>query len=187
MSEPYIGEIKMFGGTFAPRGYAFCNGQLLSIAQNTALFSILGTTYGGDGITTFGLPDLRSRSPVHWGNQAPAGLTPIAQGQTGGAENVTITTPQLPPHIHAVTSTGDVNVVAAVGNKRGSVLNYLASDASGDQMYHQGPTDGQLGAGSITVTSTCAPTGGGGPLPVRSPFLAVSFIIATVGVFPTRN
>ncbi len=95
MSEPYIGEIKMFAGNFAPRGWALCDGQLLPIAQNEALFSILGTTYGGDGRTTFGLPDLRGRAPVHAGSGP--GLTPRNLGQKFGAEQTTLTVPQLPP------------------------------------------------------------------------------------------
>src|SRR3978361_2054148 len=106
MSAPFIGEIKMFAGNFAPRNYAFCSGQLLSIAQNTALFSILGTTYGGNGQTTFGLPDMRSRSPLHWG-QGP-GLSSVSLGEVSGTESVTLTSGQLPVHTHALlASTND--------------------------------------------------------------------------------
>ena len=117
MAEPFIGQIIMFGGNFAIRGYALCNGQLLSIAQNTALFSLLGTTFGGDGRTTFGLPDLRGRVPVHMG-QGP-GLTNYSLGQSAGAEQVTLTVNQIPAHTHtatanAVNGPGNSNV-AAVG------------------------------------------------------------------------
>src|SRR6185503_14662217 len=104
MSEPFIGEIIMFAGNFAPRGWAFCEGQLLSIAQNSALFSILGTTYGGDGQTTFALPDLRGRAPMQWG-QGP-GLTPRFLGESSGAENVTLISTQMPAHTHALNASG---------------------------------------------------------------------------------
>src|SRR5882757_5801180 len=98
MSEPFIGEIKMFGGSFAPRNYAFCNGQLMSISQNSALFAILGTTYGGNGVQTFGLPDLRGRVPIHWGQGV--GLSNYVQGQVGGVESVQLSSTQMPAHNH---------------------------------------------------------------------------------------
>src|ERR1700736_4946531 len=98
MPNPYIGQISMFGGSFAPVNYAFCNGQLLDIANNNALFSLLGTTYGGDGVTTFGLPDLRCRLPVHQGTGQ--GLSPYVLGQAAGNENVTLLTSQMPSHNH---------------------------------------------------------------------------------------
>src|SRR5580658_7527465 len=108
MSEQYLGEIRMFGFTFAPSGWAFCNGQLLSISQNTALFSLLGTTYGGDGVSTFALPNLQSRVAIHFGQGS--GLSPYVQGQTGGAENVTLTQNQMPQHTHPVAcNTGGGN------------------------------------------------------------------------------
>src|SRR6185295_12464655 len=118
MSEPFIGMIVMFAGNFAPRNWAFCNGQLLSIAQNTALFSILGTTYGGDGRTTFALPDLRGRVPIHPG-QGP-GTSNYSLGQQGGVENVTVTQNQLPAHSHGV------NAVAQGGNQASPVGNLPA-------------------------------------------------------------
>src|SRR5215207_9632471 len=104
MSEPFIGEIRMFGGNFAPRGWAFCEGQLLSIAQNTALFSILGTTYGGNGTTTFALPDLRGRVPIQPG-QGP-GLSPYTLGQMSGQENVTLLITNIPAHTHTLGASG---------------------------------------------------------------------------------
>ena len=106
-SAPFIGEIRMFGGSFAPLGWTMCNGQTLSIAQNDALFTLIGTTYGGDGITTFNLPDLRSRVPIHQGQAL--GLSPYVIGQVGGTESVTLTTAQMPQHNHAV-------MAAAIGN-----------------------------------------------------------------------
>ena len=104
MAEAFLGEIRMFGGNFAPVGWAFCQGQLLPISQNTALFSLLGTTYGGDGVQTFALPDLQGRVPLGMG-QGP-GLSPYVEGQTGGAESFTLTTQQMPAHSHAVAATG---------------------------------------------------------------------------------
>ena len=105
MSEPFYGEIKMFAGNFAPRSYAFCDGQLLPISQNSALFALLGTTYGGDGRTDFALPDLRGRIPVHTG-QGP-GLTNVPQGQKAGAERVTLGVSELPTHVHALRASTD--------------------------------------------------------------------------------
>src|SRR5438477_6856604 len=98
--DPFVGEIRMFGGNFAPRDWAVCDGQLLAIAQNTALFSLLGTTFGGNGQTTFGLPDLRGRVPIHWG-QGP-GLSPRTEGESAGTESVTVSANELPPHTHAL-------------------------------------------------------------------------------------
>src|SRR4051794_30340022 len=108
MATPFIGQISLFGGNFAPRGWAFCNGQLLAVSQNTALFSILGTTYGGNGQTTFALPDLRGRVPVHFG-QGP-GLSPYQLGEVGGTETTTLNVNQLPPHTHAVAPAASNNV-----------------------------------------------------------------------------
>lgn len=105
MAERFIAEIRIFAGNFAPRGWAFCDGQILQIAQNTALFSLVGTTYGGDGEITYGLPDLRERAPMHPG-RGP-GLTPRKLGQRGGAQDVTLTTAQMPAHRHAVQATGN--------------------------------------------------------------------------------
>ena len=102
MADPFLGEIRLFGGNFAPQGWALCNGQLLSISQNTALFSILGTTYGGDGIQTFALPNLQGRVPIHWGQGA--GLSAYNLGQSGGSENVTLLVNQIPAHSHLVSS-----------------------------------------------------------------------------------
>src|SRR5262245_64766586 len=114
MSEPFLGEIRMFGGNFAPRGWAFCNGQLLSIAQNTALFSLLGTTYGGDGQTTFALPNLQGRFAMHWGNAS--GLSPRTLGEVSGTESVTLLTSQLPAHTHPVAAiSADGNTESPVG------------------------------------------------------------------------
>ena len=173
---PFLGGIFMFAGNFAPRGYALCQGQLMSISQNTALFSILGTTYGGDGIQTFALPDLRGRGPVGAGNGP--GLSPVVIGELAGTQNATILTSNLPAHSHvlnASTSAGDQplptgNVLASVQDSQG----------------------GQSTAYTAAPNTTMAPnsiglTGNGLPISIQSPYLCVNFIIATQGVFPSRN
>jgi microcystin-dependent protein len=169
-AEPYVGEISMFGGTFAPRGWAFCDGQLLAIAQNDALFSLLGTTYGGDGRTTFALPDLRGRAPVHAGNGP--GLTPRVLGEKFGAETVTLTTDEIPVHHHECS----------------------VSDADGDSSR---PSGRYLGRAQIyTSTSTTKVTladdtvstvGGGQSHANVQPSSCINYIIALVGIYPSRN
>lgn len=169
MAEPFLAEIKMFAGNFAPRGWAFCNGQILSIAQNTALFSLLGTTYGGNGQTTFALPNLQSRSPVHAG-QGP-GLSSIDLGQVGGSEAVTLTQAQMPAHSHlASANQGAPSATRPAGNvPAGSGSYATASD------------------GSTMNPGFVQNTGGGQPHENRPPFLGINFIIALEGIFPSRN
>lgn len=170
--DSYIATIMMFGGNFAIRGWALCNGQLLSIAQNTALFSLLGTTYGGNGQTTFGLPDLRGRVATHWG-QGP-GLSSISQGEAGGAENVTLITNNLPAHNHAMT---------------GSTLPGNTSQPTGAVPANTGALDKEYST-VLTSNVAMAPTGlagGGVPVSVRNPYLAVTFLIALEGIYPSRN
>ncbi|HEY8209241.1 MAG TPA: tail fiber protein [Myxococcaceae bacterium] len=181
MSEPFLGEVRMFGGNFAPRGWAFCNGQLLSIAQNTALFSLLGTTYGGDGVTTFALPNLQGRFPMHWGNGQ--GLSQRTLGEVTGTESVTLTTNQMPSHTHAVTigaNTSDGNTDAPAG-----AVWAKAVDGSGN------PISAYVSGLNPLTNTTMAPatssaTGGNQPMPVMNPFLCLSFIIALEGIFPSR-
>jgi microcystin-dependent protein len=171
MSEPYLGEIRMFGGTFAPQGWALCDGQLLTISDNDALFSLLGTTYGGDGQTTFALPDLRGRVPVHQG-QGP-GLSNRAPGEAGGAEAVTLATPQLPAHTHtpgANSGTGTQSNPA--GNVWAAGLTAFIAPGSSD---------------SSMASSSVGAVGGGQPHENMLPFQAVNFIIALEGVFPSPN
>jgi len=177
MSDPFIGEISMFGGNFAPRSWAFCNGQLLSIASNTALFSILGTTYGGDGRTTFGLPDLRGRVAMH--NFTGPGLTPRRLGERGGTTEETISLAQMGSHTHTAVmraNTGSPDASNPVGNVPASVNGYTPSDAA----------DVDMNAGTVEL----AETGGSGsaqPHTNMMPFTSVSYIIAIVGTFPSRN
>lgn len=172
MSEPFIGQIVMFAGNFAPRGWAFCNGQLLAIAQNTALFSILGTTYGGNGQTTFALPDLRGRVPVHPG-QGP-GLSNYSLGQSGGAESVTLNAAQLPPHNHSVACSSDD---ATSGDPNANF-----PSAFTQKIYANAATPGRFMNGGVI-----SPVGGGQPHTNIQPYLCVNFIIALEGIFPSRN
>lgn len=168
MSVPFIAEIKMFGGTFAPRGYAFCDGQLLSIAQNTALFSIVGTTFGGDGETTFGLPDLRSRTPIHVG--PGPGLTPRTWGEKVGTVEETLTEAQIPAHSHVL---GASNQAATTGEPS----NARSLGMTTKNVY--GPANSLVSMGSTS--------GGGQSHNNRQPYLGVNFIIALVGTYPSRN
>lgn len=176
MSEPFIGEIIMFAGNFAPRGWAFCQGQLLSIAQNTALFSILGTTYGGNGQTTFGLPDFRGRVPV--GQGTGPGLSSYVLGELSGVENTTILSSQMPPHTHVATVSLKASTAAA--NDTLPTNNYLA-----DGNAYQTATDTTMNPGAVTVSNSIA--GGGQPISILQPFLCINFIIALEGIFPSRN
>ena len=163
--DPILGEIKMFAGNFAPKGWMLCNGQLLSIAQNTALFSILGTTYGGDGRTTFALPDLRGRAPL--GTGAGPGLSQVTLGERGGVDSMTLTQANLPPHSHALAvSHGDVDA---------KVAGYLAHGIWSTTGGEAAPAD------------TIAATGGGQPFDNRQPYLGVNFIIAVQGIYPSRD
>ena len=174
MANPFLGEIKMFVGNFAPSGWAFCDGQLLSISQNTALFSILGTTYGGDGQTNFALPDLRGRAPLHSG-QGP-GLSLYQLGQQGGAETVTLTPAQMPAHSHSV------NAVTSGGKQASPSNNLPAVESTGTSLdYSSDPANTVMSNGMI------ATTGGSQPVSVVQPYLTVSFIIALQGIFPSRN
>lgn len=176
--EEFIGIIKMFAGNFAPRGWALCNGQILSIAQNTALFSILGTTYGGNGQTTFALPDLRGREAIGTG-QGP-GLSNIILGQVGGVENVTLITNQIPAHNHALNvNDGD----ATVHKPTSATVIAAPVDVNGDGVndYLSTTPNVALSPNSIGLT------GGNLPHENRVPYLGVSYIICLEGIFPSRN
>lgn len=187
--EPFIGEIKMVGFNFAPRGYATCQGQLMSIAQNTALFSLLGTTFGGNGQTTFGLPDFQGRSPV--GQGSGGGLTPITQGEMAGTESVTILTAQMPMHTHVATTSIAIPAGTANGTTKTPANNtFLATtndSAAGAEvtLYATGTPDTTLQPFNPTITVGTA--GGNQPLPLRNPYLGTMFIIALEGVFPSRS
>jgi microcystin-dependent protein len=170
--DPFLGEIRIFGGNFAPVGWALCEGQLLSIAQNSALFAILGTTFGGNGTTTFGLPDLRGRVPI--GEGAGPGLAPYTLGQQGGTENVTLLANQLPAHTHAL------NAYNGAGNKATVAGSLLANGAKPDY-YSDQPATTTLSPGAI------GSAGGGAPVSIQQPYLTLTFIIALQGIFPPRS
>jgi len=170
--EPFLGQIQAFGFNFAPRGWAMCEGQLLAISQNTALFSLLGTTFGGDGRTTFGLPDLRGRSIAGMGNGP--GLSTISWGEKGGAENHTLTIPQIPSHAHAVK----VAVNTAPGDEA-SPTSMIASSANG---FSEDATPNAI-LGGVSSSDV----GGGQSFGIRSPYLGINMCIALQGIFPSRN
>ncbi len=167
--EPFLGEIRCFGFGWAPVGWALCQGQLLAISSNTALFSLLGTTYGGNGQTTFALPDLRGRTPLNQG-QGP-GLSPYDLGQVGGNESVTLNAGQLPPHNHTVAASS----TASGKSPAGSVPAFTADGSS-------------YGTGNDLAMSPSMVGGGGSsqPVAIASPYLAVNWCIAVEGVYPSR-
>lgn len=176
MSEPFIGEIKIVGFNFAPRGWAFCDGQLLAIASNTALFSLLGTTFGGDGRTTFGLPDLRGRTATHPGTGP--GLSSYRWGQRGGIENVALTGAQMPVHNHTVRATKDEGTDGGPGGK------YLAAGHGQETIYKSMPD----GAKFNTMAADMIANAGGGQAHTNiSPYLGVYHVIALTGVYPSRS
>jgi len=177
MSDPFIGEIRMFAGNFAPRGWQFCQGQILAIAQNTALFSILGTTYGGNGQTTFALPDLRGRYPMQQG-QGP-GLTPRTLGEQGGTENVTLLTTQMPAHNHTL---GAFNAGATSSTPAGQVMAGAFDNST------QADVNAYAGTPNTTMNpQAIGAAGGSQPHNNMSPYLCLNFIIATEGIYPSRN
>lgn len=172
MSEPFVGEIRMFAGNFAPRGWAFCEGQLLAVSQNDALFSLFGTIYGGDGRTTFGLPDMRGRLPIHAGTGP--GLSPRRLGAKSGAENVTLTVNQLPSHTHPLQAS---TTLGEAVSPQGNVL------AAGDGINHYTASDPFTQMSSQMVTHT----GGSRSHTNLMPFLCVNFIVALFGIYPSRH
>ncbi len=172
MSEPFVAEIRIFAGNFAPRGWAFCNGQLLPISQNTALFSLIGTTYGGDGRSTTALPNLQGRAPMHPG-RGP-GLTARRLGERGGVEGVTLSEAQMPNHNHTAEATTDTGVTNEPSN------NFLATVLGrGSNLYKQ--------SGSTTPMDPLGNAGGSQPHNNMQPFLTMNFIIALVGLYPSRS
>ncbi|RZK58402.1 MAG: phage tail protein [Hymenobacter sp.] len=178
--DPFVGEIRAFGFNFAPRAWAPCQGQLLSIAQNTALFSLLGTTYGGNGQTTFGLPDLRGRLIVNPGTGA--GLSTYNIGQLGGIENETLQLTELPAHIHTLGAGLTVTTSSAAGTSSTPAGNVLAV-LNTVQHYSTSP-DAQMAAGSIAGTATAV--GSGTPHSNLMPYLCINYCISLTGIFPQR-
>ena len=171
MSQPFVGEIRMFGGNFAPQGWMFCDGQILPISENETLFNLIGTTYGGDGQSTFALPDMRGRIPLHLG-QGP-GLSPHVIGEMSGTETVNLIPAQLPLHAHPLAS----GFAASSGSPSGAAV----ADTGATAIY---------GAGTANVAMAPAasvPAGGGQPHNNLMPYACVSFIISLFGIFPSQN
>jgi microcystin-dependent protein len=183
---PILGCIYMFAGNFAIRGYQMCNGQILPISQYAALFSILGTTYGGNGQTTFALPDLRGRAPVHQGTGL--GLSPVELGEAAGNQNVSLTVANLPAHTHVPTVTVAINGANARPSADTPAGNLLATTGT-TNIYCPGTSTPltPLAAQAATVTAQNGMTGSNIPVATQSPFLGVTFLIATEGIFPSRN
>ena len=165
MAQPYVGEIRMFAGNFAPAGWMFCEGQLLPISENETLFQLIGTTYGGDGESTFALPDLRGRIPIHQGNG-------FILAETGGAEEITLTTSQISAHSHAMVASGRPGTVSTPQNS------VLARSASVD-LYFNGSASTSMNALAVTAS------GGSQPHTNFMPYLCVDFIISLFGIFPS--
>jgi len=173
MAQPYVGEIRMFAGNFAPAGWMFCEGQLLPISENETLFQLIGTTYGGDGQETFALPDLRGRIPIHNGTGDSG--TSYVLAQPGGAEAITLTASQIPSHNHAVAATADLADTAIPTDA------YLSTTATGNKIYSTAnPT-------IALHTSEISPSGGSQPHDNFQPYLCVDFIISLFGTFPSQT
>jgi microcystin-dependent protein len=165
MAQPYVGEIRMFAGNFAPAGWAFCDGDLLPIAENETLFQLIGTTYGGDGESTFALPDLRGRVPIHQGNG-------FILAETGGAEEITLTVQQIPVHAHPlIANTGPGTSSSVAGN--------VPATSSAVQIYRESVANQNMNAQAI------GPTGGSQPHTNFQPYLCVNFILSLFGIFPS--
>lgn len=173
MAEPFIGELRLFPFNFAPAGWAMASGQIMAITDNTALFSLLGTTYGGNGTTTFALPDLRGRVPISMGQGA--GLSPYVLGETLGVESVTLTSEEMPAHTHGV------NATSAKANQASPIGHYPAADATGVTAEYSTGTNGVMNAGMI------ATVGDSQPHENRQPTLVLNWCIAVEGIFPSRN
>jgi microcystin-dependent protein len=173
MAQPYVGEIRMFAGNFAPNGWMFCEGQPLPISENDVLFQLIGTTYGGDGEETFNLPNLASRVPIHMGT-GPDGTT-YQLGEMAGTEQETLTVQQIPNHTHPLT------VSTALGNAPNPAGNVLAATTGGISLYFEGSPDTSMNAQAI------GPAGGSQPHENTQPFLCINFIISLFGVFPSQT
>lgn len=168
MAQPFVGEIRMFGGNFAPAGWMFCEGQLLPISENETLFNLIGTTYGGDGQSTFALPDLRGRVPMHFGGG-------FIQAETGGVEEVTLTVNQIPAHGHPMGATESGNSLSP----NSALPATVSSSQNGANVYNNVAPNTPLNPASIT------PTGGSQPHTNFQPYLCINFIISLFGVYPS--
>ena len=173
MSDPYVGEIRMFAGNYAPQGWLICDGSLVSIAENDVLFNLIGTTYGGDGQTNFALPDLRGRVPVHAG--AGLGLSARSLAQKGGVEHVTLTQNQLPAHSHAPYASNDP------ATNSYTAANGVPGNTGGTSVY------GQMGTPEPMLANAIGSAGSNMPHNNMAPYLCVNFIISLYGLYPMQN
>lgn len=186
--DNYLGEIKLFAGNFPPLGWAFCNGALLSIAEYDALYNLIGTTYGGDGIQTFGLPNLQGRIPIGWGSGP--GLPTVVIGESAGTEEITLTTNQMPNHTHIaqVQAKGSLGVgTTATSN---APEGFAPADDSGSNMYANAAPNGAMGPDAVASTSptvSVMPVGGSQPHDNMQPYLVISYIIALYGIYPSPS
>lgn len=180
--EPFVGQLMLFGGNFCPQGWAQANGQILPISQYPALFSLLGTTYGGNGQSTFGLPDLRGRTPVGDG-QGP-GLSVISLGQVAGTENTSLTLSQMPMHTHTATYAPSANASTAPATHASPAAGRVLAQVQNAGAYTSASADTTLGGGG---TVAVAPTGGSLPFSIRDPYLGMRWCIAIQGIYPSRN
>jgi microcystin-dependent protein len=178
MSDQFLGQISIFGFNFPPSGFAQCNGQILSIQQNQALFALLGTTYGGNGTSNFQLPNLQGQVPVHFGQGA--GLSPYVLGQSGGQETHTLTVNEMPPHQHTPNYAANADQASPVGN-------LWAPDPNGNITFANAPNELLASDPANPANNAIGLAGGGQPHENRAPFLVLNFCIALLGIFPTRN
>ena len=178
---PLLGEIQLFAGTFAPLGWQFCNGQLVSIAENDALFAIIGTTYGGDGVTTFALPNLNGRIPVGMG-QNPQGRN-YNLGEQSGSETVTLTGANIPSHTHTVAA--KLKASSATANTKTPLNNYFGQTAANNPEYSK-VSDNTMNPAGVIMTLANNTNGGTTPLNNMQPYIAINYIIAMEGIFPSR-
>lgn len=180
MAQPYVGEIRMFAGIYAPDGWLFCDGQLLPISNNEVLFQLIGTTYGGDGQETFALPDLRGRIPIHFGGPIDAAVPPTT-GQismTGGVETVTLTPDQIPTHTHAPVASNAGATLAPTN----ALLAVPTSTQAGLKIYNNGST---VTPNTTLTPGSISPAGGSQPHENMMPYLSVNFILSLFGIFPS--
>jgi microcystin-dependent protein len=184
--DPFIGQIMAVGFNFAPKGWAFCDGRLMSIAQNSALFSLLGTTYGGDGIQTFALPDYRSRLPLGMG-QGP-GLSSVVQGEVSGTEQVTMLATQMPMHTHTATGHQPASSAAGSATTPAGAVPAVTNDGvpRSPALYPSYAPVNQADTSLAPLALTIGVAGGNQPLPIRNPYLGTNFIIALEGIYPSR-
>lgn len=185
--DPYIGDVSIFAGNFAPRGWAFCDGQLLAISSNSALFSLLGTTYGGDGRTTFALPDLRGRAPIHAGHGP--GLSDYRIGEKAGQERHTLSSLEMPSHNHVATAASKLFGQNNPGDddSLGAGVSIASGSSSGSEIFSSEAPNTEMNTNSVQTTTTILNQGGSLPHNNMQPFIVINYVIALVGVYPSRS